>query len=95
MNTNAPAPVASDNPSAPLVDLIPVTIDPAGYQWEHQGNVMMLTDMSRSDLIQALCNTMSSLELLESLQGDMAAVMGAWRNGQPLPELHRTNADGG
>lgn len=83
--TNSPVtPVSQDDNG--MDNFINPTIDVTGFQWEHQGHVMMLEDMSRSDLQQALCTTMTVMEALECQQSNQQQLMEAWRHGRPVPE---------
>lgn len=59
--------------------------NPAGWQWEQDGVVYPLEDLSREDLLQVACECIQALEHIEDLQGQLGQMMASWRQGKVVP----------
>lgn len=59
--------------------------NPQGWQWQENGRVYQLEDLSREDLLQVACRCMAVLERLDEQHQAAAAIHSAWRYGTPLP----------
>lgn len=61
--------------------------DPEGWQWEENGKVVQIAEMSRDDLIQTTCQEMETLERMDAMVANMANLMTAWRKGEVTPDM--------
>lgn len=62
-------------------------IDPTGYQVMVDGKEKLVTDCTKEELIQSLCESIEAIELLDQMRSDLDAVFDAWRRGKPMPSI--------
>lgn len=68
-----------------IPNLIENKIDPTGFQTMINGRPVRITDLSRDDLIQVVCESMNALQTIETLQKALAGTLDNWTYGR-LPE---------
>lgn len=56
------------------------TIDPTGYQHSVNGKVFKLTELSREDLLQIVCEHMDLMEGIDELSQVLSRKIAIWRD---------------
>lgn len=64
-------------------NLIEKTINPTGYQTMINGRPVRITELSRDDLIQIVCESMNALQTIDTLQKAVAGTLDNWTFGRP------------
>lgn len=60
--------------------------DPTEWQYSENGNVLLVSDMTKADLEQALCRLMDQVSQIDFLHHRAADVLKAAWSGTDLPE---------
>lgn len=63
-------------------NLIEKTINPTGYQTMINGRPVRITELSRDDLIQIVCESMNALQTIDTLQKAVAGTLDNWTFGR-------------
>lgn len=59
------------------------TFNPAEWQWQDaRRQIFKFEDMTRDDLLQAVCACMAALEQAEAANMEQQKIFSAWRNGR-------------
>lgn len=66
---------------------IEMKFDSTGFKTMIDGQPVDINELSRDDLIQLVCDGMTALDTLHSLQIAAAGVMERWRDGSPQDTL--------
>jgi hypothetical protein len=69
-----------------MENLLEKRFDPTKYQTEVKGKRILLSELSRDDILQVACESMEALERLDEAVGAQAAILDNWRRGHILPE---------
>jgi hypothetical protein len=56
------------------------TIDPSTYQYSVKRKIFKLTDLSREDLLQVVCEHMDLMEELDSVSQALSHKIAVWRD---------------
>lgn len=72
-------------------NVLKAKFDPSGWQWEEEGKVHQLEDLSRDDLLQVACSCLEALEQVDAKQAELAQLMRDWRSGDVRAEEEASN----
>lgn len=60
--------------------LLEHTLDPSNYQHSVNGQIFKLTDLSREDLLQVVCEHMETMESIDILAQRLSEKVREWRD---------------
>lgn len=60
--------------------------DPESCQWEQDGTVYRLAELSHVDLVQVACESIEVMERVGHLHHQLGNLIETWRNGRITPE---------